>query len=141
MRELVPAPVSVRPAEGVTSTLDGDTAIRAAGDALPVASLLADLLGLPVSPSGRPGGIALLLSCADPGPGDEGYRLDVAAEGVTLRANRPAGLFAGAQTLRQLLPPAVDGPRVVPGGRIVDRPRFAYRGVMLDVCRRFFPVA
>jgi hexosaminidase len=61
----------------------------------------------------------------------------VRPEGVRLAAATPAGLFRGAQTLRQLA--SVDGS--IPAGRITDRPRFAYRGVMLDVARHFFPVA
>src|SRR5690606_26036802 len=50
-----------------------------------------------------------------------------------------AGLFWGVQTLQQLMPPT--GPPVVPAVRVTDRPRFAYRGVMLDVARHFFDVA
>ncbi|MFJ8833784.1 beta-N-acetylhexosaminidase [Micromonospora aurantiaca] len=78
--------------------------------------------------------------------GDEGYRLDVTAGGVRITAATPAGLFHGAQTLRQLLPAPIENPAVVaarwaiPGGTIVDRPRFPYRGAMLDVARHFFPV-
>ncbi|WBB75020.1 family 20 glycosylhydrolase [Micromonospora sp. WMMD1128] len=81
------------------------------------------------------------------GLGDEGYRLDVTAGGVRITADTAAGLLHGAQTLRQLLPAAIEsatptGERwTVPGGTIVDRPRFAYRGVMLDVARHFFEVA
>jgi hexosaminidase len=77
----------------------------------------------------------------------EGYRLDVRPDGVTIRAATRAGLFYGVQTLRQLLPSAVEnatvqpGPWIMPGGRIADRPRFAYRGAMLDVSRHFFEVA
>ncbi|WP_373293564.1 beta-N-acetylhexosaminidase [Micromonospora fulviviridis] len=80
------------------------------------------------------------------GWGDEGYRLDVTGSGVRITAATPAGLFHGAQTLRQLLPAAIDGATpaaerwAVPGGTIVDRPRFPYRGAMLDVARHFFPV-
>jgi hexosaminidase len=50
------------------------------------------------------------------------------------------------QTLRQLLPVTAEsatlqpGPWLVPGGQIVDHPRFSYRGAMLDVARHFFPV-
>ncbi|HET9187719.1 MAG TPA: family 20 glycosylhydrolase, partial [Acidothermaceae bacterium] len=53
----------------------------------------------------------------------------------------------GIQTLRQLLPATIEakraspGPWRVTGGRIIDYPRFAYRGAMLDVTRHFFPVA
>ncbi|MFR9780538.1 family 20 glycosylhydrolase [Micromonospora sp. MS34] len=78
--------------------------------------------------------------------GDEGYRLDVTATEVRLTAPAAAGLFHGVQTLRQLLPAAiehttpVDARWVVPGGSIVDRPRFPYRGAMLDVARHFFDV-
>lgn len=80
------------------------------------------------------------------GLGDEGYRLEVTAVGVRITAATAAGLFHGAQTLRQLLPAAIDGAApvaerwAVPGGTIVDRPRFPYRGAMLDVARHFFPV-
>ncbi|MEU4369171.1 beta-N-acetylhexosaminidase [Micromonospora chersina] len=80
------------------------------------------------------------------GSGDEGYRLDVTSAGVRITAATAAGLFHGAQTLRQLLPAAIDGAApvaerwAVPGGSIVDRPRFPYRGAMLDVARHFFPV-
>ncbi|MEV4483562.1 beta-N-acetylhexosaminidase [Micromonospora coxensis] len=79
--------------------------------------------------------------------GDEGYRLDVTPAAVRITAGTAAGLFHGVQTLRQLLPAAVesrtpvDARWVVPGGVIVDRPRFPYRGAMLDVARHFFPVA
>ncbi|NES16614.1 MULTISPECIES: family 20 glycosylhydrolase [Micromonospora] len=78
--------------------------------------------------------------------GDEGYLLEVSRDGIRITAAAPAGLFHGAQTLRQLLPVAVEHPTpvterwVVPGGTIVDRPRFAYRGAMLDVARHFFGV-
>ncbi|MFI1989878.1 family 20 glycosylhydrolase [Actinoplanes sp. NPDC020271] len=68
--------------------------------------------------------------------GAEGYRLEITASGVTLRASEPAGLFWGVQTLRQLA--AGDG--VLPGGTIEDRPRFAYRAAMLDLARHFFTV-
>ena len=72
------------------------------------------------------------------------YRLDITAEGVTLRAASEEGLFAGVQTIRQLLPTRLaegteDG--ALPGGRIEDAPRFAYRGTMLDLARHFYPPA
>ncbi|WP_243707980.1 family 20 glycosylhydrolase [Micromonospora sp. KC606] len=78
--------------------------------------------------------------------GDEGYRLEISATGVRLTADTATGLFHGVQTLRQLLPVAVESPSpvderwVLPGGVIVDRPRFPYRGAMLDVSRHFFGV-
>lgn len=78
--------------------------------------------------------------------GTEGYRLDVRPDGVRITAATATGLCYGVQTLRQLLPAAIESPTpvaerwAVPGGVILDRPRFAYRGAMLDVARHFFAV-
>ena len=69
--------------------------------------------------------------------GDEGYLLVVSEDGIVLRAHRPAGLFYGEQTLRQLGEPGES----IGAVRIVDQPRFEWRGVMLDVARHFFGVA
>ena len=64
----------------------------------------------------------------------EGYRLKVDREGVQLTARTETGLFYGKQTLLQLLTP--EG---LPFVQITDAPRFAYRGLHLDVSRHFFP--
>ena len=73
--------------------------------------------------------------------GAEGYRLEIEPETVSLRAARPAGLFYGTQTLRQLLASAPGGGRqaTLPCLKILDRPRFAWRGMLLDCSRHFFP--
>ncbi|MCG5216627.1 beta-N-acetylhexosaminidase [Streptosporangium sp. KLBMP 9127] len=82
---------------------------------------------------------AVRLSLDAPQAGAEGYDLVVDPDGVRLSAATPAGLFWGVQTLRQLLP---TGPgRQIDGIRVSDRPRFAWRGAMLDVARHFFAVA
>ena len=82
--------------------------------------------------------------------GAEGYDLTVAAAAVTLKAATPAGLFYGAQTLRQLLPYWSEyeaimyrqpRPATLPPLHIRDRPRYEWRGAMLDVARHFFDVA
>ncbi len=92
------------------------------------------------------GDIYLTLTGADPALGDEGYELTITPELVKLVANQPAGLFHGVQTIRQLLPPAIEssstqpGPWILGTGTITDFPRFAWRGAMLDVARHFFSV-
>lgn len=73
-----------------------------------------------------------------------GYVLDVGDERVEVRAADAAGAHAAAQTLRQLLGPAAyrkagSGTVRVPRARITDAPRFAWRGVLLDVARHFMP--
>ncbi|WP_326556334.1 beta-N-acetylhexosaminidase [Micromonospora sp. NBC_01796] len=161
LTEVIPAPVSVRPTPGVRYLLTAGTTIRTSDDpaALAVGEHLADLLRpatghpLPVAtlaaddtpPADT---VTLLLEPAtEPAPATEpdgGYRLDVTAEQVVIRAATATGLFYGVQTLRQLLPAEIEsttvapGPWEVPGGQIVDAPRFAYRGAMLDVSRHFF---
>jgi hexosaminidase len=137
--DVIPVPASVRPDPAADFPLSSSTAVTAGPEAARVADRLAELLraatGLPVPVSGD-GSIRIVLDGSDKDP--ESYRLDVTADGVTLSAPTEQGLFMGVQTIRQLLP--VDGPAVLPGGRIEDEPRFAYRGAMLDVARHFFTV-
>jgi len=84
--------------------------------------------------------ITLRLSQDAPHP-VEGYRLNVTSDAVTVEAKTPAGLFYGLQTLTQLLFGDHTSGWSVPVVQIVDAPRFAYRGMHLDVGRHFFPVA
>ena len=72
--------------------------------------------------------------------GDEAYRLDVTRKRVTISAADNRGLFWGVQTLRQLLPLQHEVPPTIPAVSIEDAPRYAWRGVMLDVSRHFYPV-
>jgi hexosaminidase len=76
----------------------------------------------------------------DPDLGEEGYELSVSPEEVRLCANRPAGLFFAIQTLLQMFPPRPGESIILPTVTIQDIPRFAWRGVMLDVARHFFGV-
>ena len=71
----------------------------------------------------------------------EGYRMTVTSASVALAARMPAGLFYGLQTLSQLLPVGDANAWSMPAVQIADAPRFAYRGMHLDVGRHFFPVA
>ncbi len=155
---LVPLPVSASTDESESFTLTAATRI-VAGEGADVRAVADDLAGLlrpatgfalPVSTTNQPSApdnsIVLRLGNGDETLGDEGYGLTVAHSGVVISANAAAGLFHGVQTLRQLLPPSIEakqvsqGPWRVTGGRVIDYPRFAYRGAMLDVTRHFFTV-
>lgn len=73
----------------------------------------------------------------------ECYSLDIRAEGVNIAAAE-TGQFYALQSLLQLLPPTVAQPRgqaVLPALSIQDKPRFAWRGLHLDVGRHLFDVA
>ncbi|TVZ51610.1 family 20 glycosylhydrolase [Dokdonia sp. Hel_I_53] len=76
----------------------------------------------------------------------EGYVLDVNEMHLSLAASEPQGLYRGLQTIKQLLPNAIIAGNkldslTVPGIKIIDAPRYEYRGMMLDVARHFFTVA
>ena len=81
--------------------------------------------------------------------GNEGYELEINPNSLSLLARRSAGIFYGIQTLLQLLPPELETGTNAPGYneialpcvKIVDTPRFPYRGMHLDVGRHFFPVS
>lgn len=71
----------------------------------------------------------------------EGYVIESSQSGITVRGGSEKGLFYGVQTLRKALPIISHGQRAaLPAGRIEDRPRWPYRGFMLDVARHFFDV-
>jgi hexosaminidase len=122
-----------------------------------IAHYLAQLIGatpvtpLPVSAAlgPPPDGSIYLALAADPRGSAEGYELTVSPRRIDIVAREPAGVFYGVQTLRGLLPVAVEyvaarprpRPFSVPAVRIVDAPRFEWRGAMLDVSRHFFGMA
>lgn len=81
----------------------------------------------------------------------ESYRIDATDQLVTVEARHPMGFFYAVQTLYQLLPPTILGPKqtvqatnltqlAFPTCLIQDRPRYRYRGMQLDVSRHFFTV-
>ncbi|MFH0778393.1 MAG: family 20 glycosylhydrolase [Candidatus Eisenbacteria bacterium] len=70
--------------------------------------------------------------------GEEGYQLSVRPDAIDARAARPVGLFYAIQTLRQLAWAGGESSEwVIPCCEIKDRPRFAWRGFMLDESRHF----
>lgn len=155
---IIPLPTSVTLAEGSSFTVDTATSIVIAPGAGVevdrVATRLLELLGRPATATPRrlvaadtiPGHSIYLRLGGDAALGDEGYRLDVTPALVTITANRAAGLFYGVQTMRQLMPASAEHPAAlkralrIPAGVVVDAPRFAWRGSMLDVARHFLPL-
>ena len=69
------------------------------------------------------------------------YNMSITANGVSVAGQNAAGTFYGMQSLIQLLPVTKSTSLAVPLVVINDKPRFQYRGLMLDVCRHFFPVS
>ncbi|NOY96078.1 MAG: beta-N-acetylhexosaminidase [Chlorobi bacterium] len=97
--------------------------------------------GFKLSENGKGKPISLSITTND-ALGSEGYRLNVGQKGISISANKPAGVFYGIQTLKQLLPVTTDSKKLhIPAVEIEDTPRFKWRGNMLDVGRHFFPVS
>lgn len=77
---------------------------------------------------------------------EEAYTLEITARKITIHASGEQGFFYALQSIRQLLPAAIEGFRTakrtdwkVPAMTVTDQPRFGYRGLMVDVARFFTP--
>ncbi len=152
---LIPIPVSVQATADVFE-LGKESAIYVEGEGLlPIGEYLASKLrpstgfelkvstttGVPES-----GNIYITTTGTDTTLGDEGYELTITEDLITLAAAKPDGAFRGIQTVRQLLPDAIElssiqkGPWEISTGKIRDYPTYVFRGAMLDVARHFFTV-
>ncbi|AVH58478.1 MULTISPECIES: beta-N-acetylhexosaminidase [Streptomyces] len=149
--ELIPAPRAVEGPMCCGVVFDEDTTLWAGPGTRTterwLRSTLGSALGLPLTPGPKDGGNSLRL-CLDGELEPEAYKLSVVVGwGAEIRGGGPAGVFWGAQTLRQLLgPDAFRRAPVCPGLTygiahqiIEDAPRFGWRGLMLDVARHFMP--
>ena len=106
-----------------------------------LASYIKEITGYELATAtGQPGkGISLVIDQSIQNP--EGYQLTVSDNGIRIAGSTDAGGFYGIQTLRKSIPATAQGMNVeLPAATINDYPRFAYRGMMLDVSRHFFPV-
>ena len=152
---VIPEPVSLEQKEG-QFLLKHTTAIEIPsgddGSVAAVARYLAGFLSrstgfhLSTTHTSADGSIKFVLNASrDEAIGDEGYELQVSSGGVTISANKPAGLFYAVQTFVQLLPKEIESKKVneniqwiAPAVVIKDYPRFGWRGLMFDVSRHFF---
>ena len=150
---IIPEPVSLQKKEG-TFALPQQVVIEAGNqpELKTTVSFLKDRLSIPtgktvtVSPSATGAAIRLQLNKTnDAAIGKEGYQLSVTPKQAVIKANTPAGLFYGAQTLVQLFPKEIESATPVTGVKwtapavdITDYPRFGWRGLMFDVARHFF---
>src|SRR5580700_5621175 len=155
---LIPVPQKVQRFDGAFTLLPkshiyADSASRQTAEQL--AEELRPATGYPLKVKTKwfsslevPGAIFLTTKNPNTNLGAEGYELTVATNSIVIRAPTQAGLFYGAQTLLQLLPPEIFSSNVVttttwqaPCVQIEDWPRFPWRGLMLDVSRHFYTPA
>lgn len=153
---IIPQPVEIRQGVGnflisastTISLLKEDMGSRKAADALNAELQQAAGFKLPVYTDSRLSKNVIqlqILQTPDTQLGGEGYRLNAGVDIIRITANEAAGLFYGVQTLLQLLPNEIESVKIlngvkwtVPAVAIMDKPRFGWRGLMLDVSRHFF---
>ena len=148
--KLIPQPVEINQFKG-TYQLRSTTLIGFnKAENRKVAEMLVQSLNIPTgfnlkALQGKSGAIQLnLYEKTNPQLGKEGYIIESTSKGIVISANEPAGLYYGTQTMLQLLPKEIEskepikGNWTIPAVKIIDYPRFAWRGLMLDVSRHFF---
>jgi len=147
---VMPLPVKMTPGtgrfpidNGFQITLSGASDARLEAAAARATARLSRQTGIPfIGPRGT---AALRVECAAKGPDtptlgeDESYTLDIAPDSGVLKAPTVAGAMHGLETFLQLVEPAAGG-FSAPAVHIEDRPRFPWRGLMLDSCRHWMPV-
>lgn len=149
---LIPAPACIEQGEGAF-VLNRSTDIYVSHDSLrTVASFYAQKMrtatGYELPLAGAEERDHTICLSIDPTiVGDEAYCLDVNPQKVDVRASSLRGLFYGMASLMQLLPAEIESGECasgagwqIPAVTVKDTPRFAYRGLMLDVARHFISV-
>ena len=149
---VIPVPVSLTQNEGVFKVSKNMAFQATTPEAKTIAEFFASKMNLATGYQVTVGdkevsnGISLIID-ESLDVNNEGYTLDVTADGAVVKAKTPQGLFYGMQTFMQLLPAEIESPVVVNGiawttpcVSMKDEPRFGYRGFMLDPCRHFIPV-
>jgi len=151
---IIPEPVSLLKTNG-SFTLPEKVIILADGSAAlkPVVDYLQEKIAVPTgkfvsaySTSTVPGTIRLIINTKENHVlGAEGYQLSVTPTLIVIKANKPAGLFYGVQSLLQLFPKEIESKELIsdhkwtiPCVEVTDYPRVGWRGLMFDVARHFF---
>jgi len=153
---IIPSPVSLKEMPGrfvfkkgskiIISGLNEET--RLAGDFLAILVSNPTGIKMPVIEGEKSVRGSVFMTLDPAVTGKEGYNISVSSSKILIKARSAAGLFLAVQTIRQLMPSETETDSVVAGFRvsvpaceIIDEPRFAYRGMHLDVSRHMFPVA
>lgn len=146
---LVPCPVSIVPGTGnfhffAKTTFAVENEAQAA-EVRQLTALFARAAGFTprIKVGNKKGDICLV---TDTTLKNESYKLEITSKRITIHAADVQGFFYALQSIRQLLPAAIEGGQVVadidwivPAVTITDQPRFGYRGLLVDVARFFSP--
>lgn len=144
---IVPKPVDMHISEGSFSFSKDTKMSVEKEEQKPAAKYLSDLFEnaagytLPLSETTDNANIVFI---KDEKLNPEAYSLEVTPEKITIKASDAPGYFYGVQTIRQLLPPAIETANshiqdwIIPSISVNDEPRFEWRGMHMDFSRHFF---
>lgn len=147
--DIIPQPEKVRLLNGNFTLKDNTTIIIQDDDfaSASVGNYLAQQIeaisgkkpALKIDPKDRAGNGLVLLKIDKnlKALGEEGYHLKISKMSITLSALKPAGLFYGVQTLKQMMPFKTRSAIKIKCAQIEDKPRYKWRGFMIDCCRHF----
>ena len=147
---IIPVPVKLQRSQGEFTLPQKVNIAYNTSEGKAIAQYLADKMeastGYEVNVGGKKGTIAIQISPSLK-MAEEGYRLNVSAKGVVIKAKTGKGAFYGMQSFMQLLPAEIESPTKVSHVKwvaqccaIEDAPRFGYRGFHVDPCRHFMTV-
>jgi hexosaminidase len=154
-QSIIPKPSVEATPNGKAFMLTVATTITIANDTLkPVAEYMAGVFNkgtgynitVKTAAEAPASGIFITTQALHPHQGSEGYSITTEGDLMTI-TGKPAGIFYATQTLRQLLPPAIEKNAAagadttkweIAAGYILDLPQYSWRGSMLDVARHFF---
>lgn len=144
---VLPEPKEMQLSAGEFTLKNGMTIAVNDSSLMPAANYLASMLGRSTGYkfAVEEGTGDINLNLSETTVGENGYQLDVTSDAIALTANDYEGIILSIQTLRQLLPAEIESASViknikwtVPAITVTDEPRFAWRGLMLDVSRHFY---
>ncbi len=139
--DLMPWPNSIAAQDG-TFKLNKSVPVKVLGDNQDNGRYLSELCGLDLKEVSRIKGKGIYLITDETISSDEGYRLEISRDNITIKGKTDQGVFYGIQTLKQLVPADVLNNGQIktcqlPCVVIEDEPRFKMRGLMIDSSRHF----
>lgn len=144
-RELLPSPAAYTTTQGLCNVPASITIQPTSTEARDAARLLqyyiekGSLCGAPISNSSE-SFVVCMFTNENNDSNKESYQVDITANRIWIKSKTAEGLKNGALTVAQLLQKAILAGQPIECGTIHDTPRFAWRGIHLDVSRHFFDV-